>query len=236
MKKTIVIIGAVGALALTLAIVIVVVWTSRTGGTQATSRIQWYIKPLSERVRFTDSRKDAAGIWLLGMPMRASYMELLERSPYSYDEWLACAQRIEHLEASLVDFYEDPNCGISRSSILDALFEVGTMQSVPVLIESVQEDNLSNDQKNRIAAIIGKNGDATVVRPLVSLIEEIQLDESSPDSERMLKLNLLSALLSHAPQTAEEYLQSMRQDPSMQRYQWMITYLMEIIQQVKMAN
>ncbi|MBE0537334.1 MAG: hypothetical protein IH624_16850 [Phycisphaerae bacterium] len=124
----------------------------------------------------------------------------------------------------------------SRESILDALFAVGTAKSVNVLVESFREDELSDGQKNWIAAIIGKNGDTSVGPILMSLIEEIQLEEASPDSDRVLKLNLLSALMPHAPEKTKEYLLSMQKDPGMQRHQKTIEYFLETIENARKVH
>lgn len=214
---------------LVLAIVVAILGIYQSGVRNAHVSTGWYVLPESEYVRFKDRKQDVCARWLQGMPANKSFMELLENSPYTFDEWVDRGMKIDYLEETLLSFYVGDNTGISRDEILVALSYVGTSKSVERLIESYRHDDLSISQKTRIAVIVSNHGDESVVEPISGFVEAIEIGDSSLSEERNLKVNLVIALIPHAPKKAKEYLQQMQNDKNMREDEEVISYFLEMV-------
>jgi len=198
---------------------------------------EWFIVPPQSYLHVQDKEKDAVAQWLQGKPYPKSFLESLQKSPYTYEEWLDMGKVYDHLEETLLAFYIDEHLPLCKDDILEVLFELGSNKSVPVMLESYKDHSLTNEQKNNVLAIIGKYGDAKSIKPLCQFIDSMTITPGSSHSERILKLNLVATLGNFSPAKAREYLYQMQEDPNFQLDQKSLKHLLRLLtQQIEEAE
>ena len=121
-----------------------------------------------------------------------------------WDDWIAKGGEIHDIEPVLRSLLSKQDCDVELPLVAQSLGVLGNSESVPVLIDSLNTDDLH--LRLQAAAALGELRDERAIRPLGRLLT-IEDDEN-------VRANIVIALTSIGGPDAESYLQAATGDPS----------------------
>jgi HEAT repeat protein len=98
-------------------------------------------------------------------------MRSSEPVPYdSYEEWIDAGRKIEGIEQILIGFAKNNTTKVSTGIIFQALGFLGSEDSVPVLINALENEGLDRTKRVYAANALGRIGNPLAVEPLCKIV------------------------------------------------------------------
>lgn len=138
--------------------------------------------------RKKESKEEQVVQWLLRCPpVTDPCFWPPEAYTYStHEEWANAGRKIEGIEEALISFYENNTTSRPMWIIILALGLVGSDNSVPVLIQALEDEGQPLNARNMAASLLGGIGNQAAVDPLCNIVHFTE--------HKSLKYNAISAL------------------------------------------
>jgi len=138
--------------------------------------------------RKKESKEEQVVQWLLRCPpVTDPCFWPPEAYTYStHEEWANAGRKIEGIEETLIGFYENNTTGRPMWIIIHALGRVGSDNSIPVLIQALEDESQPLNARNIAANLLGGIGNQAAVDPLCNIVHFTE--------HKSLKYNAISAL------------------------------------------
>ena len=138
--------------------------------------------------RKKESKEEQVAQWLLRCPpVTDPCFWPPEAYTYStHEEWANAGRKIEGIEETLICFYGNNTTSRPMWIIILALGLVGSDNSVPVLIQALEDESQPLNARNAAASLLGRIGNQAAVDPLCNIVRSTEHES--------LKYNAISAL------------------------------------------